>query len=265
MTQLVEPVNVQQETDRPAPLLLHCGARVVNREEVNAVVTPLPTSTWFPLPHREFVDQVTEQVSQGEFEIQNERHALSGDGARYFGTLSIVSKAAPEAEVPRDYGFVVGLRNSHDKSYPAGLVVGTQVFVCDNLCFSGEIRISRKHTRYAVRDLKALTARAVGQLGARLMGLEERVTAYKQLAIDDREAHDLVIRALDCGAITSTQLPIVVENWRKPKHEEFLPRTGWSLFNAITETYKGINPHLAVARGEALHGLWDQRVGFSRN
>jgi hypothetical protein len=27
------------------------------------------------------------------------------------------------------------------------------VFVCDNLAFSGEIKIARKHTRFIVRDL----------------------------------------------------------------------------------------------------------------
>jgi len=55
-----------------------------------------------------------------------------------------------------DYAWIVGLRNSHDKTYPAGLVAGSKVFVCDNLCFSGEVRLSRKHTRHAVRDLKHL-------------------------------------------------------------------------------------------------------------
>jgi hypothetical protein len=33
---------------------------------------------------------------------------------------------------------VLGLRNSHDKRFPAGLVGGSAVFVCDNLAFSGE-------------------------------------------------------------------------------------------------------------------------------
>jgi hypothetical protein len=59
----------------------------------------------------------------------------------------------------------VGLRNSHDRGYPAGLVAGTGVFICENLSFCGEVEIGRKHTRFAVRDLNHLTARAVGQLG----------------------------------------------------------------------------------------------------
>ncbi len=36
--------------------------------------------------------------------------------------------------------------------------------------FSGEVQIARKHTRYAERDLRHLTARAVGELGSKLHG-----------------------------------------------------------------------------------------------
>jgi len=65
-------------------------------------------------------------------------------------------------------------------TYPAGLVAGIRVCVCDNLAFFGEVKISRKHTRFAERDLRHLTARAVGQLGDKFRGLDQRVLAYKQ-------------------------------------------------------------------------------------
>jgi hypothetical protein len=201
--------NAPQKTNGNATLLLHCGANLVERDEVYGIQTPEPTSTWYPLPHREVLGEVTIQLDQGKFQIVSEQDALSHKGARYFGTLAI-AHVPGEQEVKPDYGFVVGLRNSHDKSYPAGLVAGTQVFVCDNLCFSGEIKISRKHTRYAARDLRALTARAVGHLGSRFLGLQKRIEAYKCLELDDAAAHDLVIRAVDCRAITTTQVQAVL-------------------------------------------------------
>jgi hypothetical protein len=70
-----------------------------------------------------------------------------------------------------------------------------------------------------------------------------------------------VIRALDAGAITTTQVPDVLREWREPSHPEFLPRTAWSLFNAVTEVHKRVNPHTACRRGEALYGLFDSEVG----
>jgi hypothetical protein len=52
-----------------------------------------------------------------------------------------------------DYTDTVGLRNSHDKSFPIGIAFGSRVFVCDNLAFHGEHVIRRKHTVKAKREL----------------------------------------------------------------------------------------------------------------
>ncbi len=41
------------------------------------------------------------------------------------------------------------------------------------------------------------------------------------------------------------------------------PSILWSLFNAFTGVYREINPHTAMRRGEALHGLFDAVVGMS--
>jgi hypothetical protein len=41
-------------------------------------------------------------------------------------------------------------------------------------------------------------------------------------------------------------LPKVIEAWEEPKHEEFAPRTAWSLFNAFTEVQKGGSPRFQM-------------------
>jgi hypothetical protein len=248
---------------RPAtknPMLLHCGGQVIGRNALFGIQTPQPTETWFPLPHRHLVEEVENQLTEAGFNLLCSTHAISHGGNRYFGVLE-VSLAGSFQE--NGHGWVVGLRNSHDKTFPAGIVAGTRVFVCDNLAFSGLIQIRRKHTRFAVRDLRQLTARAVGQLGERLVGMETRITAYRNLSLTDTRAHDLIIRATDCRAITPSQIPEVLGYWRNSAHAEFAPRNGWSLFNAFTEAYKQTNPHTAIARSEALHGLFDGAAGVS--
>jgi hypothetical protein len=70
-----------------------------------------------------------------------------------------------------------------------------------------------------------------------------------------------VIRTLDAGVVTTTQVPEILREWREPSHEAFLSRTAWSMFNAYTECFKTLNPHTAVRRGEALHGLFDVETG----
>ena len=139
---------------------------------------------------------------------------------------------------------------------------GTRVFVCDNLAFTGEVKLSRKHTRFAVRDLRFMTSRAVGRLGEQFHREDERIAAYKRQRLTDKAAHDLLIRAVDCRAIMPTVLPEVIRYWREPLHEEFRPRTVWSLFNAFTEQFKAVNPHVAAKRSQALHGLCDSVCGL---
>ncbi|MCB1087502.1 MAG: hypothetical protein KDM63_10690 [Verrucomicrobiae bacterium] len=55
----------------------------------------------------------------------------------------------------------------------------------------------------------------------------------------------------------------MLQEWRRPSHEDFGPRNAWSLFNAATEAMKSINPHTVVGRTQALHGLFDGLVGMS--
>jgi hypothetical protein len=99
--------------------------------------------------------------------------------------------------------------------------------------------------------------RAVGQLGNKFRGLDQRVDAYKAERMTNARTHDIVIRAVDCAAITPAQIPDVLQQWRKPAHEEFAGRNAWSLFNAFTEIHKAVNPHTALRRRDALHGLFD--------
>ncbi|MFZ4776213.1 MAG: hypothetical protein ACOYM3_12650 [Terrimicrobiaceae bacterium] len=102
-----------------------------------------------------------------------------------------------------------------------------------------------------------MTARAVAQLGDRFRNHDQRVAAYKGERVSNERVHDIVIRAADCAAITPAQIPDVLLEWRKPSHDEFEPR------NAFTEVFKSVNPHTAMRRGEALHGLFDAETGVA--
>jgi Domain of unknown function (DUF932) len=200
------------------------------------------------------IEGVEETLTANGLSVVSQAHSLTKDGARYFGLMQIQNGHAQE-----DYAWVLGLRNSHDKRFPAGLVAGASVFVCDNLSFSGEVKFARKHTRFIIRDLPSLTQRAVGRLMSRWHHQDERLLAYKNADLQSADAHDLVVRALDVKACTITQIPRILGEWRKPRHQEFEARTVWSFFNSFTEVLKGSLPELP-GRTERLHGLLDNYV-----
>src|SRR4051812_3235813 len=154
-----------------ANLMLHCGANKIDGEQLVAVATPERTATWVPIPHERLLSHVLGTLGRSGLEVVSEAYGLTRDGARYFGLLQVAGTAA-------DFGLVVGLRNSHDKSFPAGLVVGASVFVCDNLSFSGEVRLARKHTAHVERDLPQLVQRAVGRLADLRRTQEQRFLTY---------------------------------------------------------------------------------------
>ncbi len=238
-------------------LILHCGAEAVERDALRAVQTPAATSTWQPISHNSLLAQVERALAASQLSIVNQAHALSHGGDRYFGLIQLDDGAPDQGR-----GLIVGLRNSHDKKFPAGIVAGAAVFVCDNLSFSGEVQLARKHTVYIERDLPQLTERAIGQLLEHWHNQDVRIARYRDATINDAAAHDLMVRAVDVGVVPVSTLPKVIQEWREPSHEDFRERNSWSLFNAFTEALKGNLP-LLPRRTQALHGLMDAHVGLA--
>ena len=239
-------------------LILHCGANRVDRSEVRDVPVPASTRSWHPIPHHSLLHIVEGVLERHGLSIVSEAHSLTRDGLRYFGLVQ-VRHGMPD----NDYCRVLGLRNTHDKTFPAGLVAGAQVFVCDNLSFNGEVTLARKHTRFILRDLPGLVEASIVKLIGRWHILENRFAVYREHRIDDSAAHDLLVRAVDCGACTITQVPGVLDHWREPRHVEFRPRNVWSLFNSFTEALKGNLPLLSQ-RTQRLHHLFDGYIGLSQ-
>lgn len=240
-------------------LLLHCGAHQVERPDVEKVDTPEPSSTWYPLAHDEVLRQTEAQIKAAGLTILSEAHALSHGGNRYFGLMEV----GFEGKIHDEWGWVVGIRNSHDKRFPAGLVAGSQVLVCDNLSFNGEIGFGRKHTRFIRRDLPWMITESVETLLVNWKRLESRFEDYRCEFITEMEVHDLMVRAVDAEVIPVTMLPKVLEEWRNPSYEAFMGRSLWSLFNAFTHTLKGSNLNQLPRRTTALHGLLDHAIGLN--
>jgi hypothetical protein len=250
-------------------LIAHCGAQYVDAEVIASVGTPRSTESYCPIPHHVFLNQVRNTLVEHGYSIGSEQHALTRDGARYFGLVNLNNRAVDLGEgssevTPGDFGWVIGLRNSHDKTFPAGLVVGSRVFVCDNLAFSGEIVVARRHTIYILRDLPRLVTDTVSTLHASWQRQERQFALYKTSELNDPQANDLVVRALEYRVITSHQILDVVREWKSPRHPEFesCGKTAWRLFNGFTQVMKGCSPFTHAKRTRGLHHIMDSYLKF---
>lgn len=238
-------------------LCLHTGGKEVSREELIATATPEATKTWHPIPHNRILELTEQNLGGLGYTITKTQYAIHKDGNRFFGLMWLKNGTNYS-----DYSLMVGLRNSHDKSFPSAIALGSSVFVCDNLAFSGEVKLARRHTINIERDLPNVVQRALGRLSDLRVNQDTRIEAYKKFDVSDLQAHDLIVRALDTRVINTCRLPKVLAEYRTPKHPEFKPRNAWSLFNSFTEVFKETPIDELPSRSQALHGLMDQLCGL---
>jgi hypothetical protein len=78
--------------------------------------------------------------------------------------------------------------------------------------------------------------------------------------LDDRTAHDLILRGYKAGACGKTQIADIFNQWHKPEHENFEGRDLWSLQNAFTNVWRGNSLNVAN-RSSSLYGVLDTYAG----
>jgi hypothetical protein len=233
-------------------LILHCGAEHVTRDALHAIPTPEPTATWRPVPHGQIADLVVNEATRRGLHVAGEDYGLNPAGTKMFGVLRFHPDGHPE------YARALGLRNSHDKSLCVGLTVGVSVFVCDNLAFLGSSTvIQRKHT---IRiDIDTLVPQAFDALEAQYEVLEDGIARMKDQPITESEGRLTAVRAAMLGAINSSDIVPVIQEFEEPRHPEFADRNRWSLYNAFTETAKKYTPARADQCHRRLGGLFGLR------
>jgi len=241
-------------------LCLHAGGYKTDLATVERVVTPAPVNRWHPIAHIDLHHCVEQAVTALNLRIVAQLHALARGGDHYFGLYQLANGHNND-----DMGLVLGTRNSHDKTFVAGVAAGDGVFACDNLSFWSEVVLGRMHTTNIVRDLPGVCNKAVGLLAEKWTSMGDRVAAYKQHLLTDERTHDFVIRATDAGAIVPRSIPTVLKEWRTPSHAEFSTdgKSAWRLRNAFTESFKDIeNPLVLTRRSQILNGLLDVECGL---
>jgi len=237
---------------------IHCGGREVTEVEVDQAARPAATRSYCPVPHLGLANLIERSAKSFGFAFGEQAHALNRGGNQYFGMAELRHENENDT-----FALVAGWRNSYDKSLAASFVVGSQVFVCDNLAFSGEQSFDRKHTANVLRDLPTLVRGAVSQTEALAQKQEARYTRYQAAIVTkDSIANDTIIRLLQIGAITTQRVERVVNEYYEPSHIEHLNgignRTIWTLFNAATEAMKGVGLAQLPKRTMALHGAMDE-------
>jgi uncharacterized protein YifE (UPF0438 family) len=217
-------------------LVLHCGGARVNRHDVEMVPVPGRTATWNPLPYADSIGVVRDVLpSLTGREIVAEEYGLNRDGRQMFALFRMSSLAGD----PSSMGMAIGLRGSYDKSLANGLVCGSNVFVCDNLAFSGsDFKIMRRNTSFVTRVWREMVINHLARAQECYRSIAERAGQLEGLACPERRGFAMLGVALGEKVLNTEQATVAFNVWRRPEHEEHAARNVWSLYNAMTEGLK---------------------------
>jgi hypothetical protein len=213
-------------------LILHCGAREIQRDDLQGIEAPPPTETWYPVKHAVVLDAVTETLAGAGFAVARSWLSVAHENQRFFGVLDL------DSQIVEGVHLAVGIRNSNDKSFPLGFCCGSRTFVCDNLAFDSEVVISKRHTRHGSFRYSEGIATAVAGLTQYRSGEAQRIEELRARRLSKDRANSVLLQAYERGIVGARLLPDLIQEWREPRHEAFRPRTAYSLLNCYTEIVK---------------------------
>jgi hypothetical protein len=217
-------------------LMAHTGTELVTRDQLAEILPPEPTATHKPIAHSLLVNSIIESLSFRHINVVKEQYAISPDGMKLFGCLDLET-------LGDGFRFALGLRNANDRSMRLGLVVGVRILVCDNMAFSGDFEpVLAKHSKHfnlndalaigmesMQRNFKPMADQIQNWRGAQITDAEAKAVIYRAFIEDELEAPKHLARA-------------VHREYFEPAHEEFAPRTKYSLQNAFTSSFKLLEP-----------------------
>ncbi len=236
-------------------LLTQCGSQRCSLEQLLTIPEPKKTRTYTPLNHYDFavnVLTIASDILKG-YRFDGDAYALSSDGQQMFGVITY-RKISPRPG--EELKLAIGIRNSHSKVFAASVVIGSTVLVCDNLAFSGDIKVMRKHQgEHMHEDLHDQIVTALYKSQHNFHQISQDVQAMKSRSMSQREKYEYIGMITGEGILSPTQSSAAFRELWKPSHEEFTVNTLWAGYNCVTEALKSSPVDKIIQRHSALHSL----------
>jgi hypothetical protein len=229
-------------------LLLHQGGQECSLQELRDIPLPPETKSFKPVGHYDLAVNIARVASDllREFTLHNSQYGIARNGGQLFGVHTFKNSNT-------ELGLSIAFRNSLDKSLSVGMAFGASVFICDNLALQGEIVKIRKHTTNIASDLEEMILTGVYRARTSFISAVDDCHKMRGIEIDNDGAYRALGHLFGHKVLSPRMMPVALKEWHQPLHQEFEPRTMWSLFNAVTEALKLSPPHSVMERHIALH------------
>lgn len=212
-------------------LIAHVDTNLVTRAQLAALPPVMATDTFKPVAHIELVETLEKALNRRDILVKREQFAVNKSGAKLFGTLDLSLNGVAGTCAS------LGIRTANDKSMSIQIIAGMRIFVCDNMCFNGDtVCVNRKHT--SGLDLFEELDEAVSNYEQHYHILKLEIGSLKSLPLADDQVKNIIYDLFAQEAMPIRFFRDVAQEYFVPRHEDFSPRTAWSLLNAFTEVAK---------------------------
>jgi hypothetical protein len=204
-----------------------------------------------PYPFADYVDQVEDSLNGHGYVVNDQEYVVTADDQQFFGMMEIAPKHTfldNRTESMPDWTIQVGLRGSHNQTLPRGLLLGSKVIVCSNLCFHGNIgQFKSKQTTALSARLPRLIQQCLSQVDDMVNVQDQAFDRMKNREIRIQNGDSALVQMYRRGAFTAAQLAKAADEWKAPSFDHGAPSV-WRLMNAGTEALKptGTNVNMAL-------------------
>jgi len=235
------------------------GIKVDSLADFASLKDPKPMGPkHYPTRHDWSFNEVIEGLVPQGWRIAWEQYVLHQDQDKNIDNAFMLLGIGSTDMQGNDYERIIGARNSGTQHFSFQVGAGNRVFVCDNLAFSAEFVVGRKHTKNIMRDVPILMGSAMADISDAFMSQDRRIDLYKGIGLDRKDQHNIMMECVRRGAVPPSQLKHWIGEVDSPAHEEFSDDSAWSFQNSFTELAKRWNFPVMQHRTQVLTGVMDR-------
>jgi hypothetical protein len=137
--------------------------------------------------------------------------------------------------------FSVGFINNNDRTKAFTGIAGTTVYVNNAQWYVSDNSFKTRHTTTVREMLAERSAHIINWFNEYYQEQSGIIERMKNTKISDKEVGGLILAYIrEKYILSSTNIKRIVDEWDKPKYDEFKDRTLWSLQNACAEVFKKV-------------------------
>jgi len=216
------------------------GSQHVTIDALRTLPIPQPLGTRHqPIPHAVLVDALVEGITDRGWTVNRTQLGVAAKGAALFGTMDLRLQTDTDTEI----GTLFGFRSSVNQSTSIQGVAGKRVFVCSNMCFSGDMFVMRRKSTTRI-DLPATIADGLDQFLVHTTKLDQDIDRLQQTPLGDMEAKARIFDLFNAEVLPSRLLTPLARHYFHPTEDQTdcQPRSLWGLNNAATRSIKALKP-----------------------